>query len=218
MRAAAATFLLLAFWLPLAQSLASETYRYFAYGSNVVESTMTSLRGLRPLDATAAVLPNYQLAFDIPGMPGVEPSAASVRPKSSRVVHGVLWTLTAKDFARIGRSEGVPFSYQWQACNVYPYVGDGSKAGAQAVERGEPIQAYTLRSPRPSSDRFIAPSASYLGILIRGAAEWQLDRDYQVYLGQVTTAQNLIVPGGLSGRLLQSAEQWRPTKQRFASK
>jgi hypothetical protein len=53
-------------------------YHYFCYGSNVLPSTMTKLRGIKPLGATAAVLQGYQLRFDGSESSRLEPSAAFV--------------------------------------------------------------------------------------------------------------------------------------------
>ena len=113
------------------------TYHYFAIGSNMCPATMTSLRSLQPVSASAAVLPDYELAFDIPGNPLIEPSAASVRPAGppkNVVVHGVLYELSERDFGRLGASEGVPWAYRWEECRVIPYVGDGADAGRDALQ------------------------------------------------------------------------------------
>jgi hypothetical protein len=89
---------------------------YFAIGSNLMPSTMTCLRNLSPLSATAAILPDYRLAFDISSgggggseMLSLEPSAASARSCPGRVLHGVLYELDDKDFRALSASEGVPF-------------------------------------------------------------------------------------------------------------
>jgi hypothetical protein len=116
-------------------------YNYLAIGSNMVPSTMMSLRNLEPLSATAAILPNYELAFIDLGGGGssssnsrwIEPSAASVVRRDQKLVHGVLYTLTEDDFAKLGQSEGVPFVYRWERCVVIPYIGDGRNAGRDAL-------------------------------------------------------------------------------------
>lgn len=111
----------------------SSTYQYFAIGSNMVPATMTALRQLKPLSSTAAILPGYELAFDIPTGIWLEPSAASVRRQQRRVVHGVLYQLSETDFARLGSSEGVPGIYTWETCRVVPYRGDSQCAGRTAL-------------------------------------------------------------------------------------
>lgn len=121
-----------------------KTYNYFAFGSNMASSTMTNLRGLTPLASSAAVLPGHALRFNIPGMPGIEPSSAAVEPvanydaggmKTESVVHGVLYKLTEEDFSAICSTEGVPFAYSLHRCRVVPYMGDGETAGEDALRR-----------------------------------------------------------------------------------
>ena len=63
-----------------AQTPKQKTFNYFAYGSNMFSSTMIELRQLQPISSTAAVLPGYRLRFNVPGLPGIEPSWASVEP------------------------------------------------------------------------------------------------------------------------------------------
>jgi hypothetical protein len=130
----------------------SSTYFYLAIGSNMLSDTMTSLRNLQPLSVTAAVLPGYELAFDIRGGP-LEPSAASVRRATGSednqhdamgshdgddgdnccsLIHGVLYELTESDFVALGRSEGVPWAYRWERVRVIPYCGNGASAGRDA--------------------------------------------------------------------------------------
>jgi hypothetical protein len=185
------------------------TYNYFAFGSNLVPETMTALRNLVPISSTAAVLPDYKLRFSIAGLPMVEPSAAAVEECKGEVVHGVVYTLTENDFARVGSTEGVPFAYRWQACDVYPYVGDGEKAGdeAVAVTDKEPMVAYTLVSGSSTSRATdIPPSKSYRDILIDGARFWKMDADYVQSLENTPYARNLLIPDGLSGATLRAAE------------
>jgi hypothetical protein len=132
-------------------SSSSSSYRhYFAIGSNMVPSTMTCLRNLSPRSATAAILPDYRLAFDI-GTTGdatggrsggggggggiqMEPSAASVQSCPGAIVHGVLYELDMTDFVALSASEGVPWVYRWQNCRVIPYRGDGATAGITALQ------------------------------------------------------------------------------------
>ncbi len=196
----------------------NSVYHYFCYGSNVLPSTMVNLRGIQPLNATAAVLPGYQLRFDGQEEPSRwEPSAAFVLPTTSPqspfqhedMVHGVLYTLTEEDFARVGWTEGVPFAYRWQRCIVYPYHGqEGQDIGQQTLLGGTgiPKDAVTLISPKSTIEKNIPPSSSYLGIIQEGARYWKLDASYQLKLAYIPTASNLIIPGGLSGPLLKFAE------------
>jgi len=104
-------------------------------------STMINLRGIKPISSTAAVLPKHKLRFNIPGVPLIEPSSASVEPfcpdhsgDKNEVVHGVLYKLSEKDFATICSTEGVPFAYRLHRCRVIPYQADGERAGHTAMK------------------------------------------------------------------------------------
>ena len=113
-------------------------------------STMTKLRNINPISSAAAILPNHTLRFNIPGIPYIEPSYASVEPTTSSSldgvgggvnnndneetnVHGVLYVLTPKDFATICQTEGVPFIYSLHRCLVVPYIGNGKTAGMDTL-------------------------------------------------------------------------------------
>lgn len=186
---------------------------YFAIGSNMVPSTMKSLRNLSPLSSTAAILPDYELAFNIPCFPLVEPSAASVRyvPDTGGCVHGVLYELSDVDFSALSRSEGVPFAYRWERCQVIPYTGDGQSAGAQRLslrDTENAVSAFVLMaSIFVKAQMDIPPSLSYLQILREGAAYWKMDRDYQDTLTHVP--HNTMV-SGVSGWLLKVSERFNP--------
>jgi hypothetical protein len=192
------------------------SFSYFAYGSNMDPSTMESLRNLRPLSAQAGVLVDYKLLFNMPGMPLLEPSAASIRKEPGYVVHGVIYELSDADFATVGRTEGVPFAYQWEQCQVIPYVGDSLRAGETALTAAnvtEAVSCYALVATNGRAQRIdhIPPSSSYLRILQDGAAYWKMDRSYQIELTKVRTAQNLLIRDGLSGKLLCAAKLINPS-------
>ena len=183
-----------------------KSYNYFGYGSNMVTTTMTDMRRITPLAVAAAVLPDYRLRFNIPGVPGIEPSAASVELSPGDVVHGVCYSLTPDDFAQVGRTEGVPFGYRWQPVRVVTYVGNNDDAGRQAMEHKKmSILAYTLVAtfPRPND---IQPSKSYLGLIQQGARERKIDRAYRDNLERIEYDKNLILRDGVAGATLKWAE------------
>ncbi|KAL7574444.1 hypothetical protein ACA910_015816 [Epithemia clementina (nom. ined.)] len=196
---------------------------------------MECLRNIRNYrNATAAVLPNYQLIFR---------GAAAVESKQGSVVHGVLYTLDEKEFDIVSRTEGVSTGfYQWIDCQVVPYIGDSSRAGETALAQSlmtsattaaaangkqdtaapasaVAVSAQTLAFSKRSSrfplipfQRYALPSQSYLQILKDGAKYWKLDRSYQIRLSQITTTCNR----GPEGMLLQIAKLLNPpsTKRR----
>ena len=190
-------------------------YRYFAYGSNMAPHTLEALRSVYPLDSTAAILPRYKLRFNMPGIPGLEPSFASVeftKDKSS-AVHGVLYTLSPQDFARVGSTEGVPFSYKWQRCQVHPYVGNCKEAGADTVaaNNAPTVSAWTLVSTFPQNEDF-PPSHAYLDLMIQAAKEWDFDKSYVEELKATTEAKTL--GKGVAGDVLKLAKWWQRLKRR----
>jgi len=194
-------------------------------------STMTKLRKINPISSTAAILPNHTLRFNIPGIPYIEPSYASVEPTSSSSqetnVHGVLYVLTPNDFATICQTEGVPFIYSLHRCLVVPYVGNGKTAGMDTLlqkttttnENAEPtttatrdkkiVSAFTLRATSNKNRQVgynIPPSQSYINVLLRGAIEYQLDEKYYQELENINVSTK-IFGNGISEMMLQIAEK-----------
>lgn len=197
------------------QEARRRTFHYFAYGSNMALTTMTALRDLDPLACTPAVLPGHRLLFDVPGLPWVEPSWASVEPTTTEeeeeeVVHGVLYTLTEEDFVSVCRTEGVPLSYRLHRCAPVPYRGDGAAAGRAALARPDRprVRAFTLRSPGTDVARKThrAPSRAYRNVLVRGAKEFALDADYVQRLENIIPGKTLF-GDGFAERMLTAAEQ-----------
>ncbi len=170
----------------------------------MASSTMINLRNLKPVASTAAVLYDHRLAFNVPGTAFVEPSWASVEVDSGSLVHGVLYTLSEEDFVRVCQTEGVPFAYRLHRCEVVPYVGNGRSAGKNADET-KSIRAFTLRAGRKAwrESKDIPPSQSYVNVLLRGAKEFQLDKDYVQQLESIECARNVV---GVAETMLQFAE------------
>ena len=239
----------------LALPTSNRVYRYFGYGSNVLPSTMKALRQIEVREVTAAILPDYELkfssaAFVRPVLPTNREVASDAKYKngivdgqenstrSRRVVHGILYTLTEDEFAKVGQTEGVPFGYRWQSCQVYPYRGDSNLAGISCLNDPDavPVQAYTLVEPAPVSSQRqqqrgwepvkwkrnnerqdIPPSASYLGLIREGARLWKFDRRYQNELASfnVMTSNNLLFSEGWEGPTLAMAEKATGTERTY---
>lgn len=204
------------------------TYNYFAFGSNMCSSTMTALRSIEPIASSAAILPQHILRFNIPGVDAIEPSSASVEPcislyenasltNVSQNVHGVLYKLTEEDFLKMCNTEGVPFAYSLHRVRVVPYIGDGEQKGLDALREQcifdddnkmklkRSIFAYTLRATRKEwrIGTDIPPSQAYLNVLIRGAKEFSLDREYLEYLESIETGKT--IGNGLAEMMLDVA-------------
>jgi len=168
---------------------------YFGLGSNMLKSKLENrsicgkkitLKSFEP-----AFVQNYRLAFNMKGFPPLEPGMGSLEPtivenKSdcSRPLlayeqdqcHGALVRVSAEDYERIMRSEGVGSGrtdqgYEEVVVEAIPYRG------------GRPVQAISLRARehvRLKSDT--APSLRYLEILREGAEELGLDTRYKEFL------------------------------------
>lgn len=93
----------------------------FAIGSNINMKTLKR-RGIEPLEVVNAVVYDYRLAFDVNGIPWVEPAFASIRPEKGEAVHGVLLKLTPEMFEQLVRTEGGDRSYSLEKVTAIPYA------------------------------------------------------------------------------------------------
>lgn len=118
-------------------------------------------RGVTPHSSEAAVLRDFRLVFDQPGIPFVEPAFASVTPTAGAVVHGVLYTLDPDCFVRLDRVEGS--AYRVRSLGV-----EGALLGS--------VTAAVYQTRRPGSER--RPSRRYLKLLCDGAREHALPGYY----------------------------------------
>jgi len=127
----------------------------------------TDRRGMRPLVTRCGRLEDHRLCFSLPVGPG-ERGVANIEPAAGSHVCGVLYLLTAAEFDRLDRTEGVPGGvYQRIAVEV---VADG----------GERLSAFTYRSSFRGDGR--KPSARYMGLLLDGAREQGLPIEYVRFL------------------------------------
>lgn len=135
---------------------------YFAYGSNMKSSVMTS-RGINPIATKISKVPGYILTFDVFGLPYSEPAMASISKLAADpgqtaatsasmppTVHGVSYLLTLDDFRRLVGSEGGGVAY------------DEIVIDAVSLPQGEPesIRARTLVAKYPWRPN-AAPSERY---------------------------------------------------------
>ncbi len=141
----------------------------FAYGSNMHPERRATRAKLSPFELTPAVLREWRLAFNIPGVPLLEPAMASILPARGRTVHGVLLKLSRQDFARLEQSEGGDSFYKQVTLEVEAY--DGRRISARVFKA-----APALEFPET------APSRRYLTLLRDGARESGLDPEYRAWL------------------------------------
>lgn len=164
---------------------------YFAYGSNMNSKTLTGQRKVDPAESVAAVLPNYKLTFQMPGIPYREPCFASVSPSSSSPkptskngntfefeVHGVAHKLTYAQWQTVLATEGGAHTESdtgYAAIDVDAHLYDG---------RIVPVKTL-IAKPKTSKlfrGRTVLPSQRYLKLLQEGAADHGLSTEYIKYL------------------------------------
>jgi gamma-glutamylcyclotransferase (GGCT)/AIG2-like uncharacterized protein YtfP len=135
---------------------------YFAYGANMSSGVFEGRRRMRALDKRTGRLDGYRLAFNQPGIPWIEPAFANIRSDSEGEVHGVLWKISAEDFATLDLQEGGGDAYERLTVQVDTALG--------AVE----AYTYITHNVIPG----LKPSGRYLDLLIGGARDVGLDSSY----------------------------------------
>ena len=95
----------------------------FGYGSNMDMDMLERSKGIKVLDHTPAVLEGYRLAFNMPGIPLVEPGFAGLEEEEGEDVHGIAFRLGGEAADMLDRREGVGFHYRKSSVNLKAYDG-----------------------------------------------------------------------------------------------
>ena len=195
---------------------------YFAYGSNVNTKTMKGTRGITPSAAYPAVLPGYELVFNVPGLPFIEPAFASVRrvvtgktddapsrfARFATETHGVAYVVTDEQWRTILRTET---SYVREDVTLERFLPASTRVDGDAPPATpQKIFATTLVfADADVGGVALLPSARYLGLLREGADEWGLDPSWREYLRVAVRAYDPgISPPG------RWARRWRRLRSR----
>lgn len=203
----------------------SETVLYLAYGSNLSIEKFRGDRGIKPLSQINVQVPSLRLTFDLPGVPYTEPCFANSAkrdpendpagdkdtPWASDVkarggyrkdewhkgMIGVVYEVTAKDYAHIIATEGGGSTYEDILVDCHPFVSSDIHAPVEQYPSTSPFKAHTLFAPalppgeQPPKDggrvtrprpSYAQASARYLKLITDGAAELGLPDEYQQYL------------------------------------
>ena len=146
---------------------------YFAYGSNMNKSVLSDKRKIAIRSILGpAILKNYRLAFNVIGIPLIEPSFASVAKAQGSEVHGLLVSLDLIEFLKLSYSEGVPVAYQPIYVQVLRY--DSNDLMAAITFASGPFNLPI--------DQEVMPSKRYRNLLYTGAVETGLKQSYVDYL------------------------------------
>ena len=146
---------------------------YFAYGSNMNERLFRERRHMASVETRIGRLDGYHLAFSIAGgmQRGVSAPANIVEAAGSSV-HGVLYLLPLRKFARLDNSEGRQYAYLWTD------VED---------ERGRRVSAVTYKVPHAVSDG--KPGRRYFELIREAARQRDLPAAYIAALDCVETRE-----------------------------
>ncbi len=136
---------------------------YFAYGSNMLNEQMSDrVSGSMPIGP--AKLPGYKICFNIPGTI-FKNTVCNIICDESSVVWGVLYCVKRKEFIkRMDFYEGVTHGeYYRQEVNVI-------------LQNGENVSTFVYLSEKLAKESM--PSSTYLDIMLRGANQNMLPKEY----------------------------------------
>eukprot|EP00588_Corethron_pennatum_P030429 CAMPEP_0194313558 /NCGR_PEP_ID=MMETSP0171-20130528/10428_1 /TAXON_ID=218684 /ORGANISM="Corethron pennatum, Strain L29A3" /LENGTH=312 /DNA_ID=CAMNT_0039068573 /DNA_START=198 /DNA_END=1136 /DNA_ORIENTATION=- len=168
---------------------------YFGVGSNLsrekLENRAICGKKIKPLSMEAAVVEGHRLAFNMRAFPPLEPSMGSLEPAEGgdltaaypgNECHGALILLSAGDYDRVMRSEGVGATF---------YGSDPERGYEEIVVKaqpyggGAPVNAVSLRLKIKSRmPRDLCPSLRYMDLIRSGAKELGLAEPYQKWLDE----------------------------------
>lgn len=137
----------------------------FGYGSNMSVENLVKKKRLDVLDHVTGSCAGWTLAFELPGIPHVEPVFANVKPAAGDAVHGIAFQISAAQAAGLDRQEG---SYDVVLVQCRAYNG-------RVIDN---VGLYVPKAGRTTEGTAALPSQRYLGILRRGAREAGLDAVY----------------------------------------
>ena len=177
---------------------AVETTFYLAYGSNLSSKVFTDRRGIRPLQAIPCTMRGWNLVFDLPALPWLEPSMANIRAcdhagdKSTStstscdecVMHGVAYRVTKEQLRHLHSTE---ISYDLVLHPVQTYH-SGETIDVNVLICNESVLLHS-----PVEEPLAPPSRRYMSILLAGAQEHQLHPDWVERLRTQPTAQPVSV-------------------------
>ena len=162
-----------------------ETVLYLGFGANLSDEILLQRR-IRPLDARYFSLRGHGLRFDHPA-PWAGCGFASAEPAAEESLYGILYTLSARDAARMDFFEMVPIVRRYRRVWV--------------EQDGERIYYYRTNRSTPG----LKPSAEYLGYILDGLAlHPDVDDEYRGALAAVGTRE--------PGRLVDSYFGERPER------
>jgi cation transport regulator ChaC len=147
---------------------------YFAYGSNMNEKLFRERRHMTPIETRTGTLAGYRLVFTKAGGAKSNISApANIVEDANSVVHGVLYLLPLKKFARLDNSEGKQYTYLWT------HIEDNMSNRLSAV-------TYRVTDPHAPEGK---PGKQYMNLIRSAARERGLPQEYIDFLDSIEVRQ-----------------------------
>jgi len=147
-----------------------ERVQYLAFGANLSDAIMNQRR-IRPFAMKPFVLRDHGLRFDHPG-PWVGCAYASAEPAVGESVYGFLYTLSARDAARMDFYEAVPVINRYRRTWV--------------EQDGERIYFYQTNRSTPN----LNPTDEYLGYIVTGLTSHpQVPDEYRAAMAATDTCE-----------------------------
>lgn len=173
--------ILLIFYLaPLQHSVEmSNTFSYFAYGSNLLANRI-HVNNPTAVRAGTGKLDNYRLDF-IRFAKYWKGAIATIVPTTGEVVWGAIWEISMDDLPKLDRQEGVA-SGAYIPLSVDVILPDGKRKLCRTYQQTATPEKRVNLTLLPMERR---PSWIYLKTIIKGAAESGLPHDYQQFLKNI---------------------------------
>ncbi len=147
-----------------------ERVQYLAFGANLSESIMSERR-IRPFAMKPFTLRDHGLRFDHPS-PWIGCGYASAEPAAGEAVHGFLYTLSARDAARMDFYEAVPIINRYRRTWV--------------EQDGERVYFYQTNRSTPN----LKPTEEYLGYIVNGLASHpEASNEYRASMASTETGE-----------------------------
>ena len=139
-------------------------FYYFGYGSNI---SLTSLKakGVDPISYEPAFLEGWELCFDLPNFFHIEGGTGNIRPREDKTVHGVLYECLDEHLPILDELEAKGVCYVRKKMEVRTYH-----------KRSAVAYIYIGIEDRRQEGQ--QPSQRYKNILVHGAKEMNLNKDY----------------------------------------
>lgn len=157
----------------------SNTFNYFAYGSNLLANRI-HVNNPTAVRVGIGKLENYRLDF-IRFTKYWKGAIATIVPTNGEIVWGAIWEISVEDLPRLDKQEGVT-SGAYVPLNIDVILPDGNKKKCRTYQQTVAPEKHVNLSHLPNERK---PSWIYLKTIIKGAEESGLPQEYQNFLKNI---------------------------------